>query len=167
MSSRLLLTAKEHAYRDDFRFMAGEMARVLRAREPSVSADSTLVTWLPRRPRAVREKGHDQAKLLAFFVARELRLPIAITLQNHGEMKQQLLNREERMANARVSYSLARKRWDVTGKTVIVIDDLITTGSGMLAAIRLLREEGVARVIPLSFARTANPPRRMRGVSSV
>ena len=65
---------------------------------------------------------------------------------------QKVLNKKERLENARHSYELDKKA-RISGKKYLLVDDIITTGATMLASGELLLNAGALSVIPISYAK--------------
>ena len=105
-----------------------------------------------RRKSAIREYGFDQAVALAKALSKETGYPYRTLLCRTGRTKEQkTLSLEERLCNMRNAFRYAGP--DLRGKRVILVDDLITTGSGMRAGADLLWENGASSVIPCVIAK--------------
>lgn len=93
--------------------------------------EQCLLTHTPRLSKNVRGFGFDQSALLARETAEHLFLPYsALFCRNTGTTEQKQLTRGARMENAENAYRLrsgAAER--IAGRTVVIIDDVITTGS--------------------------------------
>ncbi len=121
--------------------------------ENGLDPSDAVVTYLPRSPKAIAESGTDQAAQLARALARQLRVPVVklIARQRGKSLPQKDLSPEERLKNAKKSYMPARgKRCD--GKTVILVDDIVTTGASMAAGAKLLAKMGAANVFCAAVA---------------
>jgi ComF family protein len=111
-----------------------------------------VVTWAPTTDARRRERGFDQARLLARGVARALRRPYRPLLRRVGRTPQTGLGRAERQA--RPAFEAARA---ARGRRVVVVDDVVTTGATMAAAVSALTAAGARSVTVLAAAHT---PRR-------
>ncbi|MGO0121936.1 ComF family protein [Desulfothermobacter acidiphilus] len=98
-------------------------------------------TTLQRR----KERGFDQAELLAKELARELGLPLDCCLEKTGSVPQTGLSRAERRRISRSSFRL-RSAIRFPGSAVLLVDDVLTTGSSLAAASRVLLAGGAAEV---------------------
>ena len=108
-----------------------------------------VVTWAPTSATRRRERGYDQAELLARSVARRLRVPCRSLLQRlPGEGPQTGRSRNERL----VGPAFAGKR--TSPARVLLIDDVVTTGSTLRSAAAVLRLMGAREVRPLAAAST-------------
>lgn len=156
-AEKLLLTAKDERYRSLFCFLGKELSARFDAIVPSVERDA-LVTWMPRSRLRAADSGVDQAKEIAkaFASLRSFETaPLFIRVRGGA---QKALTASERFEHARETYRLKPKHSPLTGRTVILIDDIFTTGATMLAATELLHSAGAGRVICLTVAKTRNDP---------
>ena len=112
------------------------------------------ITWCPLHKKRLRERGFDQAKLLAQEVGRRLDIPVRATLRKDRNTRPQSELEEEsaRRANALGAYSLLPGT-DLTGKRVVLVDDVVTTGSTLSECAALLRRAGAEKIFGLTLAR--------------
>ena len=131
---------------------AGELARMLReapAYFPSFSSD-TVVTWVPAPKSRIRERCIDHGQALAEAVARELKLPCRGLLERRGKDRPQAtLNRAQRQQNLQKAFS-ALERIECP---VLLVDDVLTTGTTALRCIRALRKAGAEEITVLTATR--------------
>lgn len=109
-----------------------------------------LVVPAPLHASRRRERGYDQAALLARAVSRELSLSCdANALKRTRRTKQQVsLGPEERRNNVVGAFTAVRP---LRGETVLLVDDVYTTGATMDAAATALLEAGARTVIGVVF----------------
>jgi ComF family protein len=156
VSERLILRCKDVNDRALFSHLAAElMLPTFRALQASgVGLESVIVTYAPRRASVVRTVGHDQAGQLARALAKGLGVPCVRTLRRIRDGAQQKeLSADERRHHAAESYAACPSNaWQ--GKTVVLVDDICTTGASLAACARLLRESGAEGVIAVCVAVT-------------
>lgn len=129
----------------------GLMAQCLRDRW---TQPVDLITWAPLHPKRRRERGYDQAELLARRVGGLGGLPVERTLEKTRAtaVQSQTGEDEARRANVRGAYR-ALPGLDLTGKRVVLIDDVVTSGATLSECAAELRRAGAASVVGLTFAR--------------
>jgi ComF family protein len=156
VGEKILLRCKDVRDRALFDFLAADLTLPTFRALQSLGAyeGQTVVTFVPRRKSAVRRTGHDQAKELARALARRLSLPCEHLICRKGSgIAQKELNAEERVQRAKHSFAL-RKRADLHGKTILLLDDICTTGASLARCTELLTDAGAARVIAVCVARS-------------
>jgi len=115
------------------------------------------VVPVPLHPERQRERGFNQAELLAREVAARLGLPLeprAVERRKPRPPKLKL-SRHERWQAARGAYAAAPgRRFD--NRRVLLVDDVFTTGATLDACAQALHEAGAAHVIALTVARVVD-----------
>jgi len=117
--------------------------------------DYDIISWVPLSSKRERSRGYDQAMLLALATALELGDVAAETLNKQIDARAQseLGDREERSANISGAYYVPDPDL-VEGKRVLLIDDVVTTGSTLDECAKALLAAGAARVACASLARS-------------
>ena len=112
-----------------------------------------VIIPVPLHPARERERGFNQATLLAELVARSTGLPLRPDLQRiRFTTTQTAHDRAERMENLRNAFRL-RKNRDVRDLRVLLIDDVLTTGSTLSECARVLKAAGAVSVHAATAAR--------------
>ncbi len=155
VQNRMLYRLKNAPDRRGTAFLAEELTGPVREWERSglLPRKRTVVVYIPRGKRAVLETGTDQAKRLAQVLSERVQLPAVHPIARRwgAQQQQKRLGPRERRQNAGRSYRI-RKGTDLHGLTVILVDDIVTTGSSMAAVARLLSRAGAERILCLAAA---------------
>ncbi|MCL2083856.1 MAG: ComF family protein [Oscillospiraceae bacterium] len=114
-----------------------------------------LVTWAPLGFWRLHGRGYNQSRLLARELAKMLGLPCRATLlKTRGTPPQsRLADSGARLLNASGAYR-PRPFADLSGKRVLLVDDIITSGATALSCARELRDAGAADVTCVTAARS-------------
>ena len=116
-------------------------------------AGADLIVFVPMTERAAKKRGYNQARLLAEGVSAKTGIPLEAELlvktRDTGEQK--ALSRKERMQNLKGSFRV-HERIKCRGKTVLLIDDVMTTGATANAVSEALFGAGAAQVYLLTAA---------------
>ena len=168
--SKVIYYLKHKKNKDLFNFLALEL-------EPSlietldildISVCDCIFTYIPRTKSALKENGFDQGKYLAKHLCKtvggQCMLPLLI---REGGKEQKRLSKSERKSNVESAIFAnssmrgfgSKKNADglnalLSGKTVILVDDIITTGASLSRAIKVLRKCGAKNVIVCAVARS-------------
>jgi len=134
---------------------AGAYAKIIAdciREHPDIGYD--IISWVPLSDKRERSRGYDQAMLLALATALELDYVAVETLKKPHDVKAQseLGGAAERRANISGAYVAADPEL-IEGKTVLLIDDIVTTGSTLDECAHVLLSAGAERVVCASLAR--------------
>ncbi len=161
ITRKIITNIKERGAKPAFTFLAGELkdrvnaavAAADLAKEKAGSAPlKTVVAHLPRSAEAVRRYGFDQAKELSAALMRCTGLRYTrLLVRSRDGVAQKGLNATERKENIRGAFRLRRQP---IGLRVILVDDIVTTGTGMAEAAHMLLKAGAAEVFAVSVAYT-------------
>ncbi|NLT40059.1 MAG: ComF family protein [Clostridiales bacterium] len=113
-----------------------------------------LVTWVPVSAKRARQRGYDQAELLAQAVSQSLGIPAAAALIKTVDNPAQsaIKGAGARRANVKGVY-LPSPDFPAAGLRVLLIDDVITTGATISEAARALLTAGAEEVFAGALAR--------------
>lgn len=122
-----------------------------------IDPSECIFTFVPRRRVAIRKNGFDQGKRLARLTAKFCcgRKGFYPLLSRTRGKEQKKLAAKKREKNSEAGLTLARfAKGKVNGKTVCVVDDVVTSGATMRASEKLLLAGGAKRVVFACVART-------------
>lgn len=120
----------------------------------NLAGEFDLISWVPLSRKRLRSRGYDQARLLAEEVCEKLALSPVRTLRKIRDAAPQSRQSDvsKRMANILGAYEVASN--DVVGKRIILIDDVLTTGSTVSECARILKTAGAEKVFVVTVAKT-------------
>ena len=147
IARRLILNLKYHNRRQVVTVLVDLLAQKVMQQVPNISADCDVVTWAPTGTARARRRGLDQSELLARRLARVLGVPCRRLLIKTSTNVQTGASREERL---RGSVFSARKLG--VNSHVMVVDDVVTTGTTLRCAADALRKAGVCQVTCVAVA---------------
>lgn len=113
-----------------------------------------LITWAPLSPKRRRKRGYDQAELLAQAMAKTLgtkALPL-LRKTRHTDAQSGKTGDSARRANVLGVYQVTDPT-RIAGKRVLLVDDIVTTGSTLAECARALCTAGAAEVVCATLAR--------------
>lgn len=116
-----------------------------------------LLLALPMTDRHLRERGYNQSQLMARRLGRELRLPSpdGLLLKLRETAQQSHLTLPERAANVQGVFAVEPLRQsELAGRSVALVDDVMTSGATLFEAARVLRAAGASSVQAWVLART-------------
>lgn len=119
-----------------------------------VEVSSLMVLPVPLHPRRLREREFNQSLLLAKEISRALRIPlIPDNLQRVRWTKPQIeLKGEERLTNVKGAFEVKDPK-DIECKSLLLIDDVYTTGATVRECSKVLKKAGAEKVYVLTLAR--------------
>lgn len=129
---------------------AVSLARLMTECLPFFSTDIT-VTHVPTASKRIRQRGYDHAQLLARALANEKQLPYTPLLRRVGKTRQLGATREDRLNQLNDAFGIS-SRVRIRGSSILLVDDIVTTGGTLEAAARCLRRAGAKRVDAVVFA---------------
>lgn len=124
-----------------------------------------LVVPLPLSKNRLRERGFNQAELIAKIFAEHFRLPLitdALTRGKHTKPQSETKNLLERKENVRGCFTVAQpdplrqsasEARTIAGKNILLIDDVTTSGATLLEAAAVLKNAGAKKIIALTVAK--------------
>jgi len=132
------------------RFFGVLLGRIVK--EAGIGAD--LVVPVPLSPQRLKERGFNQANEIALPVAYVLGVPVGqdvlIRTVNTGRQTE-CKDNESRILNVKGAFEVLPE-WDVEGLTIVLADDVATTGATLHEAASALLDKGAGKVLCLAFA---------------
>lgn len=124
--------------------------------EKGLNADIDIIVPIPISDKTMSKRGYNQTEL----IAKELRFLMNVPYKNvliktrDTEAQKSMKRAADRRENAEGVYAVSAKAGDISGKRILLIDDVCTTGSTLGSAAKVLKEAGAAAVAAASFAKT-------------
>lgn len=108
-----------------------------------------IVSYAPTANKRARQRGYDQARLIAKHFARRKGLRFQETLLRVTSTRQVGAKRQDRFQQLNAAF---RARGAIEGKTILLIDDVMTTGATLQSCAWALKESGAQSVYAATFA---------------
>ena len=157
VSNNVVLFIKKKRDNRVFGFIADKLWRELNraVTKLGVRREDILLTWCPRTRRAVNEYGFDQARVLAEKLSKKSGIECRELVKRSPfySRAQKKLDAKKRAKNIKGAFYL-KKGAEIKGKTVILVDDLVTTGCTMGECARVLKKGGAALILGACVAYT-------------
>lgn len=138
---------KPSYYRTYARLIADKLGKMADVRQYD------LVLSVPLHRRKEFSRGYNQARLIAKALARELKLP-----ERSGLLKryryteaQSLLDKQKRNQNVKGAFAVISPG-KIEGKSILLVDDILTTGSTLEECGRMLKQAGARKVMAVVVA---------------
>jgi len=132
----------------------GEMLGELLAEQPWIGEIDAFcpipIHWIRRL-----ERGFNQSQILSEQLSTIINKPsIKLLKRTRPTVRQVGLTGSARMQNIKDAFGV-RKNWPVEGAVVCLVDDVMTTGSTLIEAVRTLKQAGVKKVYAAILAKAA------------
>jgi ComF family protein len=136
--------------------LAVPLAAAVASRWRAAGAGGEILVPVPVHAERARRRGYDQAVLLASEAARLLQLPCVRALERRRNTQPQFdLGRNARRANVAGAFAVVgpAQANRVCGRWVVLVDDVVTTGSTLVACAEALYDCGAVAVSAVTVAR--------------
>lgn len=112
-----------------------------------------IITAVPLSAQKLQKRGFNQSELLAQEAAKILGLPFKQVVKKVKETQSQVgLTRKKRLENVRGAFATSTP---LTGKNILVIDDIITTGATLKEVAKTLKDAGAKRILSFTIGHQA------------
>lgn len=166
VTSKVIFTLKHKKHADLYEFITEELSEkiLILLKESDISPSSCIFTHIPRSHENLKRNGFDQSLRLSRLICKKLGGAAALSLISRGGGKEQKkLSNRQRKENANKSFFINPSIYKVRGaksgknpiggKTVVLIDDVMTSGASASRCLKLLRSAGASTVLFVSVAR--------------
>ena len=110
---------------------------------------------VPIHPKRMKKRGFNQASLFALSLGKQLKIPVydSILIRTVNTLPQKTLSPEKRLENLQKAFSLhpELKSGKLPFRSVLLVDDIYTTGATMEAITRILKQAGIPKVYVFSI----------------
>ena len=132
--------------------MGHEIARAAELMRPEADA---VVVPVPMHPKRLRARGKNHSALLALAASQELNLPYMEMLERTRNAPQQArLSDAQRKKNLQGGFAVCREHAEeVCGRTILLVDDVWTTGATAMSCADALHSAGAGRIYFAAYAR--------------
>jgi ComF family protein len=117
--------------------------------------ERTVAVPVPLSRKRKFERGFNQAEILASIVARELELPLltnCLLRTGHTQLHRIGMDKKARAMTVDKAFEIASSS-EIDGRNVILVDDVLTSGSTASACARVLKKHGAEGVTVVTLAR--------------
>lgn len=155
--NRFIYSLKHSYNKSSFEFIAEQMRFLLipQMKARCLLPKDCIITYLPRSLKNKNKDGFDQGYELAKALSKITGIRMEKCFSRRLFVNEQKkLNSFERNLNMRSAFKLRQKAECVKDKTVILVDDIVTTGAGMSACTRLLYSASAYEIIGICVGYT-------------
>ena len=151
--------------------IADDLAAAMGGLRPPADGPLALIP-IPLAAKRLRERGYNQSEVLARALAQQWRIPVLLDalVRTRETPTQTALTPDTRLANVAGAFDVRRAAFDVWRRrlqlnaardtphaTLVLVDDVFTTGATLAEAARALEQAGATKVMGVTFARAAIP----------
>ncbi len=114
--------------------------------------NADCLCFIPMTKKAKKKRGYNQSELIAKGLSKHIGVPVTELVRKEKETNRQAkLSREERLKNLKGSFKPHSNK-EINGKTIVLIDDVLTTGATSEAVAEVLKKKGAKAVYLLTVA---------------
>lgn len=109
-----------------------------------------IISYVPMTKKAVRKRGYNQSEILARGLSRYIGIPVVKAInKTKNNLPQRTLDSKQRKENVKGAFSVCT---EIKGKSVLLVDDIITTGSTISECAGILYDAGASSVYGICAA---------------
>ena len=125
---------------------------LLWAKSIEMPDEEFVLTWLPMFPKKQRERGFNQAEVMAKMIAKEFGIPCRNILRRTVDTPAQSgLHPKLRQENVKDVFEMSGSE---LGADIVIIDDIFTTGASLNECAKVLKEAGAGKIYAKTLALT-------------
>ena len=146
VSADSMVQIKYKNKREYLDFYSDEIVRRLGGKLARMKAD--VLMPVPVHPSRKRARGYNQAEELAKRLSGLMGIPLCtdVLVRTRKTLPQKELTPQERLKNLEQAFGVREEALDTGIRSVLLVDDIYTTGSTMEACARVLKRAGIQRV---------------------
>ncbi|MEG1870598.1 MAG: phosphoribosyltransferase family protein [Peptostreptococcaceae bacterium] len=119
-----------------------------------IDVDIDLLTFIPSSKASLKKRGFNQCEVLCNFISKNSNIDSDMLVYKASESKDQIgLDNEKRWINVANSFKVKDKK-KVEGKSILIIDDVVTSGATAFYAAKILKEAKAKNVFILTVAKS-------------
>ena len=146
--SNLIMQLKYFDKRYLARVFSEELANLYR--KNYFNAD--FLCYVPMTKKALKKRGFNQGELIATLLSEKINVPVKnVLIKTKETTRQAKLTREERLKNLQGCFKAQPKK-EINGKTIVLVDDVLTTGATSETVANLLKKKGANAVYLITVA---------------
>jgi competence protein ComFC len=126
----------------------GELSRTAR--------NNNVIVSIPLHSSRKRARGFNQAEVLGAILAKQLNIPIRTDIlrrERSTTPQVEMKDRNKRLQNMEKVFSIHNSQFNIHHSTIVLFDDVFTTGATMRSAANILKRAGAKRVWAVTMAR--------------
>lgn len=116
--------------------------------------EAEAIFFIPSSKKALKERGFNQCEFIAKKISKQLNIPVYNDISKVKNIKEQkTLSKEDRIKNVIGAFEIKSNK-NIKNKKIILIDDVLTTGSTVLECEKLLKKNGACSIKILTVAKS-------------
>ncbi|MGL4742637.1 MAG: ComF family protein [Sarcina sp.] len=115
-----------------------------------------FITFIPSNNATNKKRGFDNGKYLADGIGKYFDIRVLNILKKRELVKEQkYLNANEREKNMLDAFSISKLKFDIDGKTILIVDDIVTTGATLKICGEMIVEKYNVNIIYLTVLKSS------------